>query len=337
MTADLPGVGGSVRACPEDFEVEEIPAYLPCGKGEHLFLWIEKRGVSAEQLLDHLADTLGVARDEIGCAGLKDRHAVSRQFVSVPRVAEMQLSEVNTADIRVLDAQPHTNKLRTGQLRGNRFRIVVRKAAADALERAPAIVARLERDGLPNYFGPQRFGRDGSTAQIGRQLLLGEIDRPPGPPGRQRFLRKLALSAAQALLFNRYLGRRLTDGLLRTVLDGDVMLKQTGGIFYVSDVAAEQARFDGRETVHAGPIFGKKMFAARGEALRREEAILDEAGIGRERFGAFGKLLAGTRRANLVYVDDLDLQQVDDGLELRFSLPAGSYATVLMSELMKSE
>lgn len=337
MTAALPGTGGTLRESPEDFEVEEIPAYVPCGTGEHLFVWIEKRGVSAEQLLEHVAWTLGVGREEVGCAGLKDRHAVTRQFLSVPRSAEIRLAELDTESIRVLDAQAHTNKLRTGHLRGNRFRIVVRNVVADAMSRAAPIVGRLKREGLANYFGPQRFGRDASTAQLGMQLLRGEVDRVPGPPARLRFLRKLALSAGQAVLFNRYLARRLSDSLLRTALDGDVMFKQSGGIFYVTDVAAEQARFDARETVHAGPIFGKKTFAARGEAARREEAILAEAGIHLERLAAFGALLAGTRRENLVYLDDLAVEATSEGLGIRFSLPAGSYATVLLRELMKSD
>ena len=337
LTIELPGVGGSIKQVPEDFQVEEIPAYEPCGTGEHLFLWIEKRGVAAEALIRHVAGSLGISANGIGVAGLKDRHALTRQFVSVPCSASERVKEIDTPEIRVLDAKPHRHKLRTGHLAGNRFRIVVRDVVADAAERAAAVREKLLETGLPNFFGHQRFGRDAETALLGMQLLRGEIDMLPGHRSRQRFLRKLALSAAQAVLFNRYLTCRLEDGLLRTVLDGDVMFKLSGGIFYVTDRAVEQARLDRRETVHAGPIFGKKTFAARAEAAAREAVVLAEAGVTLDRLRKFGPLLNGTRRRNLVYVDDLTIQHVPQGLEFRFSLPPGSYATVLLQEFMKTE
>src|SRR5205085_5391971 len=119
-------------------------------------------------------------------------------------------------------------------------------------------------------------------------------------------LRKLALSAAQSGLFNHYLSQRLTDGLLRRVLPGDVMAKWPfGGLFVAEDVAREQARFDARETVHAGPIFGRKTFAAAAEAAEREAAAVTETGIATAALVRFGKLLPGTRRHNLLYADDL--------------------------------
>jgi tRNA pseudouridine13 synthase len=156
--------------------------------------------------------------------------------------------------------------------------------------------------------------------------------------GRNPFLRRLALSAAQSVLFNDYLGRRLTDGLLRTVLTGDVMAKwPAGGMFVAQEIATEQARFDARETVHAGPMFGRKTFAAEGIAAEREAAVLREAGLTAGSFHGFGKLLMGTRRHNLVYVDDLATEPESDGLRLTFTLPAGSYATVLLREVMREE
>ena len=336
VTANLPGTGGRLRTVPSDFQVEEVPAYAPCGEGEHLFLWVEKCGVSGEQLLDHVAGRLEVPQRDIGCAGLKDRHAVTRQYLSVPRTCEPRVSSLDGNGVRLLSASAHANKLRTGHLRGNSFRITLRDVVPDALERAARISESIRAQGLPNFFGEQRFGRDGDTGQIGLELLRGAIRRVPGPRRRERFLRKLYLSAAQAALFNAYLARRMADGLLARVLEGDVMQKTSGGLFYVTDVEVEQARFNNRETVHAGPIFGKKTFAARGAALERELAVLDDFGVAPERFGAFGPLLQGTRRANLVYLDDLSVEASADGMELRFSLPAGSYATVLLREVMKS-
>jgi tRNA pseudouridine13 synthase len=336
LTAELSGIGGTIKAIPDDFVVEEIPSYEPSGMGDHLFLWIEKRGVAAEELTRHIARALRIHTGQIGVAGMKDRHALTRQFVSVPRSAERLVPEINSSEIQVLSARPHSQKLRTGHLRGNRFRILVRDVPENAAALAVPVRDLLMQHGLPNFFGAQRFGRDQETATMGMQLLRGEITAPPADWSRKRFLRKLALSAGQAVLYNRYLVRRMHDVLLRTVLDGDVMFKQTCGIFYVTDRAAEQARFDTRETVHAGPIFGKKTFPAHGAALARESAILSDAGITPTQLRSFGPLLSGTRRRNLVYVDDLAITPLPHGLEFRFSLPAGSYATVLLAEFMKA-
>ena len=223
---------------------------------------------------------------------------------------------------------------RPGHLRGNRFRILIRDVSPNAADLAAPILDRIRRDGLPNFYGPQRFGRDGETARLGLDLLHGERRGR----GRNPFLRKLTLSAAQSVLFNHCLGRRLTDGLLRTVLHGDVMAKwPAGGMFVARETPAEQARFDARETVHAGPMFGKKTFPAEDAAAEREAAVLHDAGLTAASFAGFGKLLMGTRRHNLVYVDDLTAQQEPDGLRLTFTLPAGSYATVLLHEVMKRE
>ena len=146
------------------------------------------------------------------------------------------------------------------------------------------------------------------------------------------FLFRFALSAVQSLLFNDYLARRLTDGLFRTVLDGDVMAKwPLGALFVAKDVPAEQARFDARETVTAGPMFGKKTFPAEGIAAEREAAVLRDHGMSPASFGGFGKLVLGTRRHNLVYLDDLTATWEPEGLRLAFTLPAGSYATVLLA------
>jgi tRNA pseudouridine13 synthase len=340
-TADLPGVGGRIKTAPEDFEVEEIPAYPPSGQGDYLYLWVEKRGMGAEYFARQVARRLGLPPGEVGTAGLKDRHAVTRQMVSVPAGAEPRLGELDGDGIRLLSVGRHGNKLKPGHLHGNRFRVLVRGPVPDAVLRLPALLDRLRRDGMPNYYGPQRFGRDGETVLLGLSLL-----RPAAPataPGkrgagvRNPFLRKLALSAAQSALFNHYLARRQTDGLLRRVLPGDVMAKWPfGGMFVAEDVAREQARFDARETVSAGPVFGRKTFPAAGEAAEREATALAEGGLTREALAGFGKLLQGTRRHNVVYVGDLTGAVEAEGVRLTFTLPAGSYATVLLCEVTKA-
>ncbi len=333
LTADLPGIGGRIKAVPEDFEVEEVPAYEPSGSGDFLYLWVEKRDMGAEYFARQVARRLGIPPGEVGTAGMKDRRAVTRQMVSVPAACADRLAALDGDGVRVLRVSRHGNKLKPGHLHGNRFRILVRDADPAAPQRLGPILARLREEGLPNYYGPQRFGRDGETVRRGL-AMLGGSSRPPRSP----FLRKLALSAAQSALFNHYLARRLADGLMRRVLLGDVMAKWPfGGLFVAEDVAREQERFDRRETVPAGPMFGRTTFAAAGEAAAREEAALADAGLTRAAFLGFGTLLAGPRRHNLVYPDALEATPEPEGVRLTFVLPAGSYATVLLREVMKAE
>ena len=330
LTADLPGVGGRVRVRDEDFEVEEVPSYEPSGSGDHLYLWVEKRGMAPEFFARTIAQRLGTHPGNIGTAGLKDRHAITRQWVSAPKECEPNIGKLDGGGIRILKTGWHTNKLKPGHLRGNRFRILIRDA--DRAVNVDATLDRIRAEALPNFYGPQRFGRDGSTVELGLQCLGGKAPRRIRP-----FLFRFALSAVQSLLFNDYLARRLRDGLHRTVLDGDVMAKwPIGGMFVAKDVAAEQARFDARETVTAGPMFGKKTFPAEGTAAEREAAVLRDHGMSPASFGGFGKLVLGTRRHNLIYLDDLTSSWEPDGLRLTFTLPAGSYATVLLAEVMKT-
>jgi tRNA pseudouridine13 synthase len=337
LTADLLGIEGKIKTVPEDFEVEEIPAYEPSGQGDFLYLWIEKRDMGAEYFNRQIAKRLDVPVGEVGTAGLKDRRAVTRQMVSVPASVETRLPQLEGAGIKVLRVSRHVNKLRAGHLHGNCFRILIRdiSPAAHAARLADPILDRIRQHGLPNYYGTQRFGHGGETFHMGMALLRGE---KTAKPIRNPFLKKLALSAAQSALFNHSLAQRFRDGLLRRVLPGDVMCKiPFGGMFVVTDVEAEQKRFDAREIVTSGPIFGRKTFAAAGEAAQREQKALAAFELTETSFNGFGKLLQGTRRHNLVYVDDLAAAIETDGLRLSFTLPAGSYATVLLREFVKTD
>jgi tRNA pseudouridine13 synthase len=344
LTADLPGIGGRIKFLPEDFEVEEIPAYQPSGSGDFLYLWIEKRDMGAEYFTRQVARRLDIPVGEVGTAGMKDRRAVTRQMVSVPAHVEDRVAQLEGDGIRVLSVSRHGNKLRPGHLHGNRFRILVRDPSAEVAvaEVLPSIIERLKQQGVPNYYGPQRFGRDGETWQLGLALLRGE--KPPvtasGRPQNLRnpFLRKLSLSAAQAGLFNHYLAQRLADGLLHQVLPGDVMCKLPfGGMFVAEELTREQERFDAREIVPAGPMFGRKTFAAAGAAAARETTVLNAFELTPASFAGFGKLVQGTRRHNLLFPTDLSAAIHADGVELSFTLPAGSYATVPLREIMKSD
>jgi tRNA pseudouridine13 synthase len=329
LTVDLPGTGGVIKQEVEDFVVEEIPAYLPSGEGEHLYLWIEKRGMGAEYFVRQLGQRLGISPRDIGTAGMKDRRAVTRQWVSLPATCEPLLNQLEGDGVAVLKVDRHGNKLRPGHLHGNRFTILIRNVAE--AETLIPILTRIQEQGLPNYYGEQRFGRGNETLQIGWTLLHG------GRVNVGHFLRKLALSAVQSAIFNVYLSDRLRDGHFRSVLDGDVMAKwPAGGMFVTSDPVTEQVRFANSEIVHTGPMFGTKMREAERAAGEREAKLLESLGVSRETFRAGGKLLEGTRRHNVVYVNDLNWSQEQNNVRLQFTLPAGSYATVLLGEVMKT-
>jgi tRNA pseudouridine13 synthase len=252
--------------------------------------------------------------------------------VSVPARAEPSVPKIDGDGITVLKAARHGNKLKPGHLRGNRFRLLVRDADRTHEAAAAAVIDRIRREGMPNYYGPQRFGRGGETADLGFRCIAGTAPRRLRP-----FLYKFALSAAQSVMFNEVLARRIADGLFRTVLPGDVMLKwPTGGMFVADDVPTEQARLDARETVIGGPMFGSRTYPTHAAAAEREAAVLADFRITPASFAKFGKLAGGTRRHNFVYLDDLAAEWEPAGLRLTFTLPAGSYATVLLREVMKA-
>jgi len=331
---DLPGVGGVLKSVPEDFEVEEIPAYEACGEGEHLFLWIEKRGLSSEQMLQSVAGSLGIQVRDIGIAGNKDKNAVTRQFISVPVKVRDCLDRVKNDQIRILSAVAHTNKLSTGHNHGNRFRIRIRDLSALDAGLIQVIVRRIAEVGIPNFYGLQRFGVEGDTAEIGFRILKGDDQQLP-KQWRVKSRRKFAISAAQSFLFNRYLLQRILDRGIATLMSGEVVFKTGGGIFRVEDLEAEQKRFEAGEIVPAGPIFGHKTYAAAAEALALEDRVLSAAGISRELFQEQGKLMPGSRRALYLRPEGLQWELAGSDLLLQFALPSGSYATVLLAAFMK--
>ncbi len=201
-TAPLPGV---VRSKPEDFCVEELPLYPPSGEGDHVFFEVEKRGIATPDLLRLVARALEVPHGSIGYAGRKDARAVTRQTLSVEHVSPEKVLalELELEGVRVLGAVRHGNKLRVGHLSGNRFRIVVRASDPARVEEARAMLGRLESDGLPNAFGPQRFGNRGDTWRVGAALVSGDaqeavrlIAGSPGPSDEGPVLRARELFEA---------------------------------------------------------------------------------------------------------------------------------------------
>jgi tRNA pseudouridine13 synthase len=330
LTGDVPGCGGGFKATPEDFEVEELPAYEPSGEGEHLLVWVEKRGRTTPDVARALARHCGLEERQVTWAGLKDRQAVTRQFLGLPaRGAEALLPTFALPGVTLLRWARHRNKLKSGHLHGNRFSLVVRgvhdRGALDE------VVRRLQAAGLPNYYGLQRFGAAGTNAERGRALLLA------GGRHRDRFERKLWLSAYQSELFNRVASERVRRGLLGRALAGDVLKKHpTGGEFRCDEPEVDQARVTAFEVSATGPMFGPEMRAPGGEPEAMEAAVLLDAGVTLETFQAGGDETRGARRALRVPLQ-VAVEAVDDGVRLRFELPAGSYATVVLRELLKGD
>ena len=331
LTADLPGIGGVLKAEPEDFVVEEVPAYPPSGRGDHVFVEIEKRDLSTPEAIRRLARALGVREADVGAAGMKDRRALTRQWLSFPRPASPEAALALAVDgVRVLRAERHEHKLRTGHLRANRFVLTVRgvapELAGEASRRAEEILARLGRPpGAPNFYGEQRFGARGDNAARGRALVLGDRPKPPPRDGREK---RLLVSAYQAALFNQWLDARLLDGLYARVLAGDVLEKtDTGGRFETSDPAVDQARLERGEIVPTGPMFGHAMRTPTPgtEAAAREEVLLRAEGLSLPDFARV-KLAEGTRRPAGIAVADPRVRGIQAGVVLEFTLPSGAYA-----------
>ena len=336
MTEAIPGVGGQLKSVPEDFVVEEVPVFQPCGMGDHLYLWIEKRDVAAEQLVKHFAQTLSISRQDVGIAGMKDRRAVTHQYVSLPAHCADNLSSLETELIRILRVERHRHKLRTGQLRGNRFSILLRNVLPNSADSATRIRDLLVRRGLPNFFGDQRFGQCQGTLDLGLDLLTARRSDRELPKPRRKFLKRLSLSAVQSWLFNQSLTNRIRDGLIQQVWVGDVMQKiESGGCFLAENREEEQKRFATRETTVTGPIFGHKMLQPQGMPGQREVNLLEQNNLDADVFLRFKKLTRGARRAYLLFIEKLDILPETDGLRFEFTLPKGSYATVLMREFMK--
>lgn len=320
-----PGTGGQLRQQPEDFQVQEIPAYMLCGEGEHLYLHLEKKGLTTAYLVRELGRQLGIKDRQIGVAGLKDRHALTRQWISIPAKYEHKLDRFALEDVQIIETHRHTNKLGMGHLKGNRFIVRVREATGQA-ERARQLLEQLVKCGVPNYFGPQRFGLQGMNAEEGVRILAGESKI------RDPRVRRFLISSVQSLIFNHFVSLRLQRGLFDAVLVGDMAKKHdTGGVFRVEDAQAESVRAAAAEVSATGTLFGKKT-----------KPLTDEAGeLEREALAAF-KLTPeifssrrGDRRLTRIFLPEASVEATEDGYQVNLVLPKGSFATSVLRELMK--
>ncbi|HEX3593945.1 MAG TPA: tRNA pseudouridine(13) synthase TruD [Polyangiaceae bacterium] len=335
-TEELPGTGGAIGPEPEDFQVDEIPLYAFSGEGEHLYVRVKKRRLTTREALVAIARASGVPQSEVGTAGMKDKHAVTTQWMSLPARRAKPLDAWELPEgVAVMESTRHGNKLRTGHLKGNIFRIRLVETEPDAASRAEAIAARLRERGLPNYFGAQRFGREGSNVAAAAAWLETEArgERSRLPP----FERKLFASVAQAEVFNRYVTLRMERGMERPIAGEVVRLEGTGSMFAVEDPERETPRWASNDIHPTGPMIGPKMRKAHGEALAVEESALASLGLAAEAIAELGRHADGTRRDLLSRIPSLRVTEEPGrrSLLVELELPSGSYATQVIREFSR--
>lgn len=324
-----PLLTAKIRTTPDDFQVDELPAFEPSGEGEHLLLTIRKRGANTVHVAKVLARWAGLPDMAVGYAGMKDRHAVTTQRFSVhlPKRVAPDPALLASDEIEVVHSTWHNRKLQRGALAGNRFKLVLRDVQGDAAaidERLSLIAAR----GLPNWFGEQRFGRDGGNVPAALAMFGGRRMRPDQ--------RSLLLSAARSALFNQVLAERVAQGNWDAPLDGEVwMLDGSRSVFgpepFTDLLADRLARFD----IHpSGPLWGEGELRSSDAAAALEmDAIGDEQSLAL-RAGLEGARLKQERRALRLRPAMLQHQWLQpDVLELSFALPPGCYATAVLHEL----
>jgi tRNA pseudouridine13 synthase len=335
LTADLPGVGGSLGPEPEDFVVDEIPAYFPSGQGEHVYLRVRKRRMTTRDAALVLARAAGVSERDVGYAGMKDKHGVTTQWISLPRTAREVTAEALPPELEILETSRHTNKLRTGHLRGNRFVLGIVGCPPGGAERARALLSFLVEHGFMNAFGSQRFGRNGENLATALAWLRGETTLPRA---RERFLSKLYASAVQAEAFNRYAVARIRIGLERLVPGEVVRLAGSGALFVVEQPERELPRLLAKDLVVTGPLPGPKLRpAAIGAAQDLEREVLTGLGLGERELRSLADHAPGTRRDLVVRPAQGDVRAEGDRISICFELPSGSYATEVLREMLRSE
>lgn len=335
-TSGLEPVRGEIKSVPEDFIVEEIPAYVPIGEGDFIYLWVEKRDLSSPFMARTLAKALSIPAMEVGMAGYKDRRAVARQWISLPGHLEKEIEKIEIEGFKILEKSRHTNKLRTGHLHGNKFNILLKSIMDEAnQQKIKKLVERLKVTGLWNFYGEQRFGKNLETLKIGLDLLAQDKEASRKP----FYLRKLGLSAVQSALFNEVLRLRITNNTHKKVLLGDVlcMLPQESKC-HARNLPEDQLRVDQGLMAVTGPMQGWKMYPKPAEeALLLENHVCESFGFKQDVWKGFGKFLMGARRCLVYPIEGLDLGFETDGVRLSFSLPAGAYATQLIREITQQD
>ncbi|MEA2047173.1 MAG: tRNA pseudouridine(13) synthase TruD [Campylobacterota bacterium] len=330
-----------------DFTVEEIPLYPFSGEGEHLVLYVRKKDLTTWEMLDILSNHVGIRRRDMGYAGLKDKHAMTLQYVSVLALHEEKLKAFTHEKIKILSMVRHSNKIRVGHLKGNRFNIRLKKVLGVQKDKLDSVLKWIKANGVPNYFGNQRFGVEGDNWEEGKKLCEGTLKM------RDRKTREFLIGSYQSYLFNQWLSRRMElNHLLETfteneaeevmglpqgslkgtksqpnffkLVEGDVMMHYPyGRLFNVENLEEEAKRFMQKDIMPAGLLPGKKTKHAQGSAGIIEAPFIKEI------------MLNGARRYAWIEVTEISKNYVEEKAqyELSFVLPKGCYATNVLDVL----
>jgi tRNA pseudouridine13 synthase len=335
---------------PNDFVVDEVPLYEFSGSGEHLILHIRKKNLSTIELVLTIAKYLNIKQKEIGYAGLKDKNALTYQYISIHKKYEEQLENFSHPQIKILSTTYHDNKLRIGHLKGNKFFIRVKKVNPTNAKKIDEVLKQIKTYGMPNFFGYQRFGNDGDNHILGEKIAKGEKKE------RNPKLKKLLISAYQSHLFNLWLSKRIElskliesfneselESLLNLpkqeiknlkkqshpfkIFSGDLMQHYPFGRLFEFDNQEDYERFVKKDIAPTGLLCGKRAKHSTLYAREIEKSFDEEINAD------------GQRRYAWVFPDDISgkYKSQEAWYEFNFFLPKGSYATVLLVEIAKKE
>ncbi len=325
---DRPNSSGEFKRAADDFEVIEDIGFCPSGEGEHIFLYVRKENHNTQDVGERLTRFAGLHPRALSYAGRKDKFAVTEQWFSLhlPGKAMPDWDAFSMEGVSILKVSRHHKKLRTGTLKGNRFNLVLRD-----LSDPDEVISRLEniaRNGVPNYFGEQRFGRMGSNLRSGKALIEGKTIK-------NRNQRSMAISALRSWLFNQHVSQRLAHHGPEQLLNGDALLLSGSRSYFVADTIDSELkqRLARGDIALSAPLWGKGELASQGEARDFEQALAQQHASlcdGLERLG-----LEQERRALLITPGQLQWQLDSHTLRLRFELPAGCFATSVIRELIQ--
>ncbi len=319
---------GKIKTKPVDFIVEEQLTFRPEGAGEHAFIQIEKSGENTEYVARLLARFAGVRQRDVSFAGLKDRHAITTQWFSVwlPGKEDPDWTQLESETIKIIQVDRHARKLKRGVLSGNVFQVLIREWEGNKAKLEKQLL-QIKNYGFPNYFGMQRFGRLGQNINKALAMFDGAKIK--------REQRSIYLSAARSYLFNQLLAKRIEEGCWDKAITGDVLIFDQSNSYFKAEHLDESIieRIKQGEIHPAGMMFGKGQSEASGEALKLEASIVNKNQILAD--GLIKYNLSSDRRALRVLVNDLRWEFLNDSnLLLKFTLPAGCYATSLVRELI---
>lgn len=358
-----PDCQGIYKVIPGDFRVEEQIAYELNGEGEHLWCWVEKTGENTDWVLQQLAKWAGVSPSKVGVAGQKDRHAVTRQWFSIqlPVLIDPKLDDFRVKNVTILRTIRHQRKLQTGGLSGNRFTVVIRNmqpiqgGETDVIQSLQARLNLIKERGVPNYYGEQRFGIHGRNVKQGEKLLAGEL------PKVKRNQKSMFLSSIRSWMFNVLLSQRIKLHNWNQLLPGEVLQLEGSNKWFVEDGSTDLAERVNALDVHpTGALFGKGILPTERSALEIEQNIsesfknwiagLDEYGVKQDRRALrllpldleWQWIASSEESADTLAVafDKLSLEsdwRTAPVLQLSFSLRSGSYATMVMRELLQGQ